>query len=644
MAKQSYNEASIQVLKGLEAVRKRPGMYIADTGAAGLLQLVREVIDNSIDEFQAGHCKNLKVEIWTKGEQKNQVRITDDGRGIPVGKHKETGTSTLTVVFCHLHAGGKFDNVEGGSYKTSSGLHGVGVKATNALSEFLEVTVSRDGKKYKQSFSRGLPTSEVLEVGKSKSTGTSVTFKHDSKIFGNINLDQRSIKERLVEILYLCDGLNITYEVDGSTIELKPKDSKTTGLKGMFYDYLKELNVSSIHKPIVLNTEMDIEDKNGKKSVASIELVFAWTQCSSDKYLSFVNVCRVPEGGTQVTGFRAGVPKAFEDLPAKIPKDLLRDGLVVVSHLRLSDPMFKSQSKDRLLNAEIRPVSTKAMLAAIKKAFKANPDLKESVINRAKSLDEANAKIRKMMDVVRNLDLKPKNRGVLPGKLAEAVGCSPTKRELYLVEGDSAGGTAKGARDSTFQEVLSLRGKVPNAVRAGPEFILKNKEYLSIIAALGVGISNVNGMLGEENVCDPKNKGRVRSGGTAKLCLLMDADPDGQHISSLIIAFLITYMKPLVDAGMVYIVDSPLFVGVHKDVRKQGHSKKAVLKQFPKGTKVEISRLKGHGSASYEQLYEYAFGPERKMYRLVVKDESDTDSVIDLMDADSSVRRRLLGV
>jgi len=424
--KAKYDEQSIRVLKGLEAVRLRPGMYVADTGAAGLLQLTKEVIDNAVDEHQAGHCSTLKVEVWTKGKKRNHVRVSDDGRGIPVGKHKDAGMSTLTVVFCMLHAGGKFDD---NSYKTSAGLHGVGVKATNALSEFLSVVVRRGGKKFKQRFERGVPKTGVKKLGAAKGTGTTVTFKHDSQIFGNIDVDPEAIKARLIEVSYLCPELTVELEVDGTPAKV----DRTGGLKKLLKDDLANRSTKSLHKPVYVKHTAEVDGLE-----IEVELCMAWTQGQNDRWMSFVNVCRVPQGGTQVTGFKSAVTKVLSKEAPKVPKDYLRDGLVGVSHIRHPDPMFKSQSKDALLNKDARKVANAAMVKAIKKAFKANPDLKEAILARAKALLEQRKKLDKLMDAVRKIDLKPKKRGVLPDKLAEATDATPYDREIYLVEGDSA--------------------------------------------------------------------------------------------------------------------------------------------------------------------------------------------------------------
>lgn len=630
--KKQYDESSIIALEGLEAVRLRPGMYVADTGAAGVLQLSKEVIDNAVDEYQAGFNTFIKVEVWTKGDQRNQVRVTDKGRGVPVEVHKKLGISALTAVFSRLHTGGKFD---GDSYKTSAGLHGVGVKATNALSDFLEVEVSRNGKRYRQRFKRGVASTKVEEFGKSKATGTTVIFKHDQTIFKGIDVDPEAIQDRLEEVAYLCPGLEVHLEVDGRPREI----TKEGGLSKYLTDRLAAKKVKAQHKIVSVTEEVDL----GEKGVVNIELAFAWTQDSGDHFHSFVNVCSVPEGGMQVTGMRAAVAKYFSALVKEnIPPEYFRDGLHVASHVKLQNPVFKSQAKVRLLNPEVREVGSIAMRKAVLKAMKKFEGLSESIIERAKMLKSQREKLAKAMEAVRKIDVKIKRRGVLPDKLAEAPSATPQEREIYIVEGDSAGGSAKQARDSRFQEVLALRGKVVNSARSEPHVVLKNTEFLSVISAIGCGVDNIG--IGDEEGCDPSKRGRVQTGGTAKICLLMDADPDGRHITALMITFLGIYMRPLIDAGMVYVVDSPQFVGTWKDKREHGSTKKEVRDKFPPNAKPDITYLKGHGEASAEQLEEYAFGKLRKLWKLVIEDDSDLNAVFALMGTDGTSRKKLLGI
>jgi DNA gyrase subunit B len=638
LKKDTYDEHSIQALEGLEAVRLRPAMYVADTGSAGAFQLTRELIDNSVDEYQAGYNKYLKVEAWTKGEKRNQVRVTDKGRGVPVKKHPKLGIATLTAVFSRLHTGGKFGG--DGGYKTSagvSGLHGVGVKATNALSEFLKVTVQREGGKFTQEFRQGKPVAEVKRVGDATGTGTSVLFKHDSTIFRGVDVDPDAIQERLEEVAYLCPGLRVIYVVDGHERNI----TKDGGLRQYLKDQLDVKKVKPLHKVISYTDSVDLGEKGGK---IEVEVAFAWTQDSGDHWFSFVNVCSVLEGGTQVTGMKSAIAKVFSGLvkDAKIPPDYFRDGLYVASHIRLQNPMFKSQAKVRLLNAEVRDPANKVMTKALTKALKKFEDLGQSVIDRAKMLKAAREKLAKAMEAVRRIDLKVRKRGVLPDKLAEAPAADPKEREIFLVEGDSAGGSAKHARDGKFQEVLSLKGKVVNAARSEPHVVFKNAEYLSVVSVIGCGVDNIG--TGDEEGCDPYKRGRIQAGGTAKLCLLMDADPDGQHITALMITFLIKYMRPLVDAGMVYVVDSPLYVGKWRDRREHGHTKKEVRKKFPKGAKPEITYLKGHGEASAEQIEDYAFGPKRRLWKLTLEDDSEIEGVIAVMGSDGTERKKLLGI
>lgn len=611
----SYDESSIQVLEDLEHVRKRPGMYIGSQDSDGIRQILKEVVDNSIDEWLAGHASEIVVEIDTK---EHTFRVLDDGRGIPVEKHKKTKESTLITVFTNLQAGGKFEK---DSYAVSAGLHGVGLKATNALSKWLLATVWRKGYCYEQEFKRGDPSTKRPRANKARNKrgrhGTEVVFEPDPEIFGEHRVNVARVRRWLEETSHLCPGLKITFIVDGEFTSLK-----SSGLEKLVR--MRAYGAKVLHDPVV------IESKDRVVSAA-----FLWTESEGEDWFSACNASATSEGGKHVDG----AMKAIEDVlkpyakRKKLDKRDLADGMFAAIQVLVAEPQFKSQTKDKLLNPEVRDEVYAFVYPRLKSYFDVNKKLAEAIVTRALQLRKARESYKKLREVVNKTTVKKNSRGILPDKLVEAMHCTPKERELFLVEGDSAGGSAKSARDPQYQEVLPLRGKIPNAAQWTLAKILGNEEISSLLKAIGVQI------VPRTKAVDMTN---VRVG---KLLLLMDADPDGQHISSLVLTFLATWMADFVKAGYVYVVDSPLFVGVHKDKRWYAHSIEDLEKQSGmSSSKLQISRLKGHGEASAPELKHYAMNPETRKLWKISFGKDDHEIILSLMGSDSTSRKTLLGL
>lgn len=614
----SYDESSIQVLEDLEHVRKRPGMYIGSQDSDGVRQILKEVVDNSVDEWLAGQATALEVEIDTSA---HTFRVLDNGRGIPVEKHKKTKESTLITVFTNLQAGGKFEKQ---SYAVSAGLHGVGLKATNALSEWLLVRVWRKGYCYEQRFERGDPKTRKPQRNKALNRrgrhGTEVVFHPDVKIFGDHRISVPDVEQWLDETSHLCPGLKIKLIVDGKETCLK-----SAGLARLVG--LRAYAVKILHDPVV------IESTERRVSAA-----FLWTEGEGEDWFSACNASATSEGGKHVDG----AMKAIEDVlkpyakRKKLDKRDLVDGMFAAIQVLVGEPQFKSQTKDKLLNPEVRDEVYAFIYPRLKAYFDTNKKLAEAIVTRALQLRKARESYKKLREVVNKTTISKSSRGVLPDKLVEAMHCSPEERELFLVEGDSAGGSAKSARDPQYQEVLPLRGKIPNAAHAAQwplAKLLGNAEISSLLKATGVQI------VPKTRVVDMTN---VRVG---KLLLLMDADPDGQHIASLVLTFLATWVADFVKAGYVYVVDSPLFVGVHKNQRWYAHSIEDLEKQsgIP-SSKLQISRLKGHGEASAPELKHYAMNPETRKLWKISFGKDDHEIISSLMGSDSTSRKTLLGL
>jgi DNA gyrase subunit B len=602
----TYNSDDILVLGDIEGIRKRPSMYIKSTGSAGLHQLVDEVLDNAVDEHLAGRASKVKVTI-----DGSKVTIADNGRGIPGGIHKQTGISTLTTIFTTTHSGGKFEKR---AYAFSGGLHGVGGTVVNALSKRLRVVSYRGRHRYMQEFKQGVPVGEARKAkNKKQRTGTTISFIPDSSVMKG-SIEPEKVAARMQEVAHLCGKLTLTLEAGG-----KSRTFKGSGLKGMVRKHVK--SKVTLHKPVKVTSE-------------AAEIVFVWTDAPYETWASFVNVTRMEDGGTQVTGMRRAISTVLGGLTdGAVDGNDLRDGLVVASHFMVDEPEFKGQAKSKLLNKDVGQQAYEIMVEALTSFVEDNSKVAQQIVKHAIKLGKGRARTRKIRESLRTT--KGRKRGLLPTKLAEAPDARPRARELFIVEGDSAGGSAKAARDTRYQEVLPLRGKVVNAMRSRDATVLKNAEFKAMITAIGCGIDH-----DASTGCNPK-KARV-----GKVLLLMDADPDGAHIVSLILSFLTQYMKPLIEAGMVAVVQSPLFKGQYKGKQVFGDTYEDIYKAFPKAAKsrVQVNRLKGHGEANPAEIRRYAMDP-RTRNTITVKCTKDT--VVDveaLMGTDATARKQLLGI
>lgn len=642
MAKQKeYNSAQIQVLEGLDPVRKRPGMYIGGTGVDGLHHLIKEIADNSVDEAIAGHATDLWVVMLADGG----IKITDNGRGIPVDKHKKTGKSALETVLTVLHAGGKFGD---GGYKVSSGLHGVGISVVNALSSKLIAEVHRDGNAYVQEYERGVPLTSIKKVGPATGNGTTITFYADKDIFETTEFDYKWVINYLRHQAYLTKGLRTHVT-----------DERTNERYGFYFDggiqsYVKHLNLGKD----VVDEDVFYVDKIVKEVQVEVSLQYAETY--NETIMPFANNVYNPDGGTHLTGFRSALTRVVNDYARKnnlikekeenLSGEDCREGLTAVILVKMPDPQFEGQTKNKLGNPEIRGYVEQVMTEHFNYYLEEHPGIAKKIVGKALLAARARKAARAARD---NIIRKGVLDGAsMPGKLADCSNKDPKNSEIYIVEGDSAGGSAKSGRDSKSQAILPLRGKVLNVERARLDKMLANNEIVSLIKALGVGI--------EESF----DVGGLRYG---RIIIMTDADVDGSHISTLLLTFFFRFMKPVIDGGHIYLAKPPLFELVKPgrknstfiydeeeldraldkriaDRKKEGVAVNSEDDRYKQAGFIELKRYKGLGEMDAEQLFSTTMDPEKRvLVQVKVADAEKADAIFNkLMGAEVEPRKNFI--
>ena len=632
-SKNQYSADSIQALEGMEHVRKRPSMYIGDVGSRGLHHLVYEVVDNSIDEAMAGYCSSIKIEI----NKDSSLTVEDDGRGIPVGMHKKEGVSALEVVMTKIGAGGKFDK---DSYKVSGGLHGVGVSCVNALSESLTARVFRDGKEYEQNYSKGKPNSPVKEVGKSDKRGTLVTFTPDKEIFKEVtDFDYDILSNRMRELSFLNKGITISITDNRK----KGKDgglvSETFHSKEGLSEFIKYLDES--REPII----NDIIKMEGEKNSIPVEVAMIYNSSFSENLHSYVNNINTHEGGTHLSGFRRGLTntlKKYADssgltdkLKFDISGDDFREGLTAVISVKVAEPQFEGQTKTKLGNREVSAAVSQAVSEMLENYLEENPNDSKIIVQKVILAAQARHAARQAREMIQRKTVM--TGGGLPGKLSDCSETDPLKCEVFLVEGDSAGGTAKQGRDRVFQAILPLRGKILNVEKAQQHRVFENEEIRNIYTALGVSI-------GTEEDSKALNLEKLRYN---KIIIMCDADVDGSHIQTLILTFFFRYMREMIENGYIYIATPPLYL-----VKKGKQAKYAwddkerdslidAMKGSGSESSVHIQRYKGLGEMNAEQLWETTMSPDNRTLRQVtIENAAEADRVFSMLMGDDVPPRR----
>jgi DNA gyrase subunit B len=631
----SYGADSIQVLEGLEAVRKRPAMYIGDISEKGLHHLVYEVVDNSIDEALAGYCKNINVTI----HEDNSVSVADDGRGIPTAMHTKEKRSALEVVMTVLHAGGKFDK---GSYKVSGGLHGVGVSCVNALSSKLNVTVHRDGKIFEQEYHIGVPQYPVREIGKSSLTGTAVHFWPDASIFTVMVFKKEILEGRLRELSYLNKGVKIKLNDKREKNDDGSVWSKTFYSEGGIVEFVEMLDKNAGRTALIPKV-LFVEGRDENTNV-TVEVALTYNDSYNEHIYSYVNNINTIEGGTHVAGFRRAMTRVFksygdkngffEKAKVEIEGDDFREGLSSIISVKVPEPQFEGQTKTKLGNSEVMGVVDSTVSKVIEAYLEENPKDAKNIINKVILAAQARAAARKARELVQRKSVL--TGGGLPGKLADCSDRDPERCELFLVEGDSAGGTAKQGRDRSYQAILPLRGKILNVEKAMEHKIYENEEIRNMYTALGVTVGTPE---------DPKalNLNKLRY---HKLIIMTDADVDGSHIATLILTFIYRYMKELVEQGYVYIAQPPLYLvkkGKEQAYAWNEEQRKAYIEKFAHGKEdtVNVQRYKGLGEMNSNQLWETTMNPETRTLKLVtIESAAEADRVFSMLMGDEVAPRR----
>lgn len=616
----SYGAEQIQVLEGLEPVRKRPGMYIGSTGPKGLHHLVYEVVDNSIDEALAGVCDTIEVILNNDGS----VTVSDNGSGIPVDMHPKTGKSTVETVLTVLHAGGKFDN---GAYKVSGGLHGVGVSVVNALSESLKVNVKRNGNLYYQEFKRGIPQFDLKVIDKAKGTGTSITFMPDSEIFEEIDFKYETLEHRLMEMAFLNKGITITIE---DRINEKKKVFHYEGGIKAFVKHLNR-NRNAIHNKIIYH--------EGEREGSTVEIAIQYTDSYSENIFTFANNINTQEGGTHLSGLKSALTRVVNDYARRngilkekdtnLSGEDIREGITTILSVKLTEPQFEGQTKTKLGNSEMRGIVDNVVSTAMDSFLEENPKEAKIIIEKSLRASRAREAARKARDLTRRKNVLESS--ALPGKLADCSERDPALSEIFIVEGDSAGGSAKQGRDRRTQAILPLKGKIMNVEKARLDKILNFAEIKAMITAFGSGI-------GEEFDVE---KLRYH-----KIVIMTDADVDGAHIRTLILTFLYRYMKPLIENGFIYIAQPPLYkikAGKQEYYAYTDKELNKILREDLKDIKIKpsLSRYKGLGEMNPDQLWDTTMDPEERiLLQVSIDDAVAADEIFTTLMGDKVQPRR----
>ena len=618
--KQSYDESQIQVLEGLEAVRKRPGMYIGSTSSRGLHHLVYEIVDNSIDEALAGFCKNIEVAI----NEDNSITVVDDGRGMPVGIHPKMGKATVEVIMTVLHAGGKFG---GGGYKVSGGLHGVGASVVNALSEYCEVTVKREGFIWQQKYSRGNVLCDLTKIGESDEHGTKVLFKPDHEIFEDTVFDFEVLASRLRELAFLNKGIAITLTDKREGEERVEKFHYEGGIKE-FVSYLNR------NKEVLHESPIYVE---GEKDGIIAEIALQYNDGYNENLYSFANNIDTIEGGTHLAGFKSALTRAINDYAKRfghikdndknLSGDDAREGLTAVVSVKISEPQFEGQTKTKLGNSEVRGVVDSIVAEGVSIFLEENPAVGKIIIDKALMAARARDAARKARELTRKSVLE---RSTLPGKLADCSSKDPMECEIYIVEGDSAGGSAKQGRNRKFQAILPLRGKILNVEKQRLDRILNSDTIRSMITAFGAGIGK------------DFDEEKLRYN---RIIIMTDADVDGAHIRTLLLTFFYRYMRPLIDGGHVYIAQPPLYKvskGKREEYAYTDEELDKILEEFGgKDSSINIQRYKGLGEMNANQLWDTTMDPEHRiLLKATVEDAIAADEIFTILMGDKVEPRR----